>query len=69
MIVMQLPNIKGDCEITGYEDWIVVDSLSWEITREEKESGSKDRFHSPALHRTPPTCQPLSPPRIPPLCE
>ena len=41
MILMQLPNIKGDSEITGYEDWIVVDSLSWEVTREEKESGKQ----------------------------
>ena len=39
MIIMQLKDIPGECELTGKTDWIVVDSLSWEITREEKESG------------------------------
>ena len=41
MIVMKLEGIPGDCEIPGYEGWILVDSLSWEITREEKESGKQ----------------------------
>ena len=41
MIVMQLPQIPGDSEIEGYIDWITVDSLNWEITREEKESGKQ----------------------------
>lgn len=39
MILMKLDTIEGDCQIQGYEKWIVVDSLSWEIQREEKESG------------------------------
>mgnify|MGYP003572201049 CR=1 FL=1 len=41
MIVMKIDGIPGDCNIADHEGWIVVDSLSWEITREEKESGKQ----------------------------
>lgn len=45
MIIMKLEGIPGDCNIEGKEGWITIDSLSWEIQREEKESakaGTKD---------------------------
>lgn len=39
MIVMKLEPIKGDCKLEGYTDWITLDDVSWEISREPKESG------------------------------
>lgn len=39
MIVMQLQPVKGDCLLAGYENWITLDDVSWEISREPKESG------------------------------
>ncbi len=39
MIVMKLEPIKGDCLLSGYASWITLDDVSWEISREPKESG------------------------------
>lgn len=39
MIVMKITNIDGDCQFEGYEKWITIDDVSWDISREPKESG------------------------------
>ena len=38
MIVMKLDPIKGDCKLSGFEDYITLDDVSWDINREPKES-------------------------------
>jgi len=45
MILLYLSDVKGDSQITGYEDWISCTNVSWEITREFSESakaGTRD---------------------------
>ena len=47
MILLQLGSIKGDSQITGFENWISCTQISWDLTREFKESaksGTKDVF-------------------------
>ncbi len=34
MILVQLPNISGDSQVTGYNGWIVADSISFSFRRE-----------------------------------
>lgn len=41
MIIMKLDNIAGDCQLEGYKDFITLDDVSWEISREPKESFGK----------------------------
>jgi type VI protein secretion system component Hcp len=38
MIVMKISGIDGDCQLEKFEKWITLDDVSWEITREPKES-------------------------------
>ena len=47
MILLQLGSILGDSQITGFENWISCTQISWDLTREFKESakaGTKDVF-------------------------
>ncbi len=47
MILLNLDKIKGDSQITGFEKWISCTQISWDLTREFKESakaGTKDVF-------------------------
>lgn len=39
MIVMKIDKIPGDCNIPGYETYIQLESCSWDIEREFKDSG------------------------------
>lgn len=41
MILVKLGPIKGDCEIDGYDEWVICSSCSWDIEREFSESGGK----------------------------
>ena len=38
MIVMKLDPIVGDCKLSGFENYITLDDVSWDINREPKES-------------------------------
>ncbi len=38
MILLKLPDVKGDSTIADHPDWIACDSCSWAIEREFKES-------------------------------
>jgi type VI protein secretion system component Hcp len=47
MILLSLGDIKGDSQITGFTNWISCTQISWDLTREFKESakaGTKDVF-------------------------
>jgi len=39
MIVMKIDNIKGDCNIKEFKEYINLESCSWDIEREFKDSG------------------------------
>lgn len=45
MILLKLDKVPGDCEIEAYAEYLTVNSVSWEITREFTDSakmGTKD---------------------------
>ncbi|MGE0384763.1 MAG: Hcp family type VI secretion system effector [Gammaproteobacteria bacterium] len=47
MILLKIKEVPGDSKMKGYEDWITVSSISWNCTREPKESakaGTSDIF-------------------------
>jgi len=39
MIVLKLDRVKGDCKIPKFKEYLTVNSVSWELTREFAESG------------------------------
>lgn len=44
MILLKLPNIKGDIAVGGFEEYFVVSSVSWGVERNFDESGTMGTF-------------------------